>query len=405
MWAVASGRRRGARAQSGYALLVLLLLAVLGGTGLFLGASDPGAAQRAREEAESVGRLQAADDALVAYAVFGGENNVPAALPCPDYHDPGSPETGNASPLVCINGSEDVYWQRFPWSTVRATNDLAGVWYAIDARFRDEASEVEPLNPETATGSLTINDAGEYAAVLIAPDAEAEAPASVLAEENSDGDEAFVDCTNDPDCGDRARGIGSAELFALVRERVPEAVHRGLENFFSEHGHYPWAARLGDAERKCDVANSRRAGALPFAASAAGEVPECDLHLGRHPDPDPAGSDHEPTPAWVEANAWDEILPLYYAVGCNHIPDPSTCDGSEPDVLILSGEGDRAVVFGDAGPPIESAAKEEMQDREASPNDVLEYLDSPENVNADGEFNDPENNQGENDRMYAVPAP
>lgn len=372
--------------QRGFALLVVLLAATIGTAALFVSAGKPGARERAERGVQASAALARASEALRAYAFADGyrdpgnppapTNVRPGSLPCPDADDP----PDYAADLFSGNDCPE-YVGRLPHRTLDIPlirgSEKEPLWYALDPAFRDH-DDAEPINPGTP-GTLTIDGSGAYVAVILAPGAGAALEAS-----NTDGDGDFTDCRDDPTCNDRARGITVEQLLALVPQRVLAEVKTALEEFHDDEGHYPWAALLGDPDGECDSVTER------------GTLPISDGNCGSYTFRKSSGG---PMPDWIIDNGWYRYV--YYAVAQSCV-----VGGCGTGLLTLDGTSGRAVVIATTGVPIVSAAKGSMQNRTgAVPQDVIEHLDSPENTDEDDVFDDPDNGDGENDRLRALAPP
>lgn len=137
-------------AQSGYALMIMLLIMVLGISTIFLATLNSSALKNARQQ-QTTAALALAKDALIARAV--SDASLPGSLPCPDNNDDGSADllSGND----CTN-----YLGRLPWKTLGLADVRDGdgehLWYALSRNFRDDNGN--HINSDT-TGTLNISGA------------------------------------------------------------------------------------------------------------------------------------------------------------------------------------------------------------------------------------------------------
>jgi type II secretory pathway pseudopilin PulG len=182
------------RRQQGFALLVIVLLA-LGVIGVLLVTRlNTGAAQIARNKSTD-DALQIAADALVAYAAgrdFSSGTVKPGTLPCPDLDDDGRAEVETAA--GCGNAIGSTFPERrigrLPWKTLGLTDlrDSSGerLWYVVSSQFKARTA-ANNLNPTMGLGTITLRnssgvvihdgtsnnaylgDAGGAAALIIAP--------------------------------------------------------------------------------------------------------------------------------------------------------------------------------------------------------------------------------------------
>ncbi len=224
--------------QRGVVLILAVLLLVVG-AGVFV-ASDIGGdrARLARESAEH-DVLVRARNALLQRALT--DANKPGSLPCPDENNDGVAELN-----PCGVG-------RLPWRTLDIDDlrDRSGerLWYVLSDAFGDNAT---PLNSETP-GQLAVDGAGGIAALLIAPGAPLGGqddrtgapndPAQFLEGENADADLDFTALT-DGSGNDRVLAITAEQLMQRVHTRVLRTVDVALREHMLDNGFsaYPWAA-------------------------------------------------------------------------------------------------------------------------------------------------------------------
>jgi type II secretory pathway pseudopilin PulG len=365
---------RARHGQRGFALLVTLLVLVIGAATVFISARST-SGDGAREQASS--RLLAdAHRAVNTYAQFGGTNNKPGALPCPDTSEPDDAGNAGVAGSHCQGTPDPVYLGRMPWRTVDLPDDSGhtgpGIWYAIDGDYQDH-TQPGALNAESAAG-LTLLGAGlpgtgqPRVAVLIVP-----GPAlagqegrpgtdveDYLEGENADGDTTFRDCSDVADCNDRVIGITRDQLFDRVQRRVVDGIARALDNAEERLGHLPWASAFGDSTMSCEPDLTRgRLARNP--GGCAGSEPWLR-------DEDFDGGD-----AWITDNAWDELV--VYEV------DPDCGEGGTgcgTGDLTLNGEANYDAILAAAGRP--------HPDQSRPGADVADYLDSETNRMDDGTY-------------------
>lgn len=275
------------RHQRGIALLILLLVLVVAGSGLFLAIEPGGSAQRSEAARSQAEELASARRAVIAYALAGGTAGTdrPGALPCPDSTDPSLPaghsdykNIGTANSFDCINNTDDdVQLFRLPYRTL----DIAGLehdlWFAIDLKLHNEPDNT--INPKNARpGGLELFPnpgatlgAGDYAAVIIAPGAPlvAESPppdqrgrpstnkTDYLEDRNVDDatnqqSAKFVDCPKTEGCNDRVAAISINELFMPVRIRLLGYLENRIRDYYVETGGVlPFAHSGTDVDQPC----------------------------------------------------------------------------------------------------------------------------------------------------------
>lgn len=388
------------RRQRGFTLILGMLLVLVLATSVFLGSRQGAALQQAERGVEQQRALATARDVLVAYALALGTNSHPGALPCPDMDGNGTSNNTDCQ-------GDDVYLGRVPFATldvdVGSLHGVDEIWFALDDAFVDFNPPGGSVNTGTEPSLQIGTGSARYPAVLIlAGDPLAHQgsarPGSddavdYLEGDNVEGDPLqFAGCDSDA-CNDRVVGITKSQLLDPVRELLLAEVRDALASYFDDHGELPQPAPLGAADGACDDSVSPPRGTLPVASDGS-----CTDYL----DDDDFSTEGE----WVTDNDWHRWV--YYAVAGPCAPGSvQPCDATAPDLLTLGDDGGRAVIFATVGEPVVTPGKGALQDRGAMPpHAVKDYLDSPENVNGNDVFDDPDNDDaGENDRLRAIAAP
>lgn len=292
--------RRGTPArQSGYAMLLALVILVLGSMyGLMQGLSEATAQNKREDHDQAV--LRQARDALVAYAAL--RDTRPGALPCPDLDDNGiaggnHPVHGNNSELFpggihggtnCATFGRRV--GRLPWRTLGLPDlrDSSGerLWYALSDNFRNVGANA--INSDTR-GQLTVTGLApqnEVIAIVFAPGATLSIgglaqdrslagrniAANYLEAENGDAaNDVFAMLTNcvASDCAggpfnDKSLVVRAQDLFPVVESMVAKRLQTELrENIFKEGASF---AEKGHYQRWRDHAGVAGQGYYPHAA-------------------------------------------------------------------------------------------------------------------------------------------
>ncbi len=153
------------RKNCGFALVLIVILA-LGAIGvLLISKLNMGAAQMARNQSTDQ-VLRIASDALIAYAAgrdISSGTQKPGTLPCPDLNDDGVAESS------CGNSTGSTSQQnrlgRLPWKTLGISDlrDASGerLWYAVSSQYKATTASLIPLNSTTGLGTITLrNSAG-----------------------------------------------------------------------------------------------------------------------------------------------------------------------------------------------------------------------------------------------------
>ena len=364
----------GARRQQGFTILLVMLVLLVGGTSVYISARDPAEAQAAQSLQQSTIDLRQAVTNLAVYSI--SDSNRPGSLPCPDDDGDGTAE------LFAGTECPD-YVARLPWKTIDAEREAGKLWYVMDRDFRDH-SDVEPLNV-VVPGSLTLDGVGGYAALLIHAgnplEGQGGRPSDTLAdyfeaEENLDGDNDFVDCTGIEGCNDRIIGITVDELFAVVQQRVLAEFEIALRQFHADNDFLPFAAAFtGGAS--CDIGVRYGRVATHEGTCGSGKtLTPADL------------------PAWVMNNDWNEHV--VYSVDYECTEGRKNCGAATHTLKSTSG---LATVLAGAGSLLGG------QDRTGGYPDISDYLESAENTDYDGTYDDVVLRDDDNDVMrgFALP--
>jgi hypothetical protein len=152
--------------QRGIALMLLMLLAIVTASAIFIAAlGQPGTRNALQEQERTLQALQQAKEALIAYAA--NQKNLPGQLPCPeDTSLIGTPNEGNAiSAIYCGVSPTLPAVGPLPWRTLnlRDLRDANGdrLWYAISPGFR-----AAPINSNTI-GQLAVDGAANQTIAII----------------------------------------------------------------------------------------------------------------------------------------------------------------------------------------------------------------------------------------------
>ena len=147
--------------NDGFALLLLVLVALGAMGALLVTRLNTGAAQAARNQSTDES-LRIASEALIAYAAgrrFSAGTPMPGSLPCPDLSDDGDaePSCGSASGST----QQQNRLGRLPWRTLGIPDlrDASGerLWYAVSSKYKANTANLD-LNPSTGLGTITLRD-------------------------------------------------------------------------------------------------------------------------------------------------------------------------------------------------------------------------------------------------------
>ena len=224
---------RPSSAQQRGVVIVLLLLGLVIGTGVYALNEYSRNASAPRRDIVTERALMQAKEALIAYATthatLSAESpNGPGYFPCPDQDDDGDSDWNCGNYAGSTGQSRRL--GRLPWKTLRLPDlrDSSGerLWYAVSSVYKN--STLKPgLNPDTGMGTITVRDstgniihdgtlgevstdiyraqAGGAVAVIIAPgppvaryEAAGSAPGTIQDRSCSGGCDAEERCTTSP---------------------------------------------------------------------------------------------------------------------------------------------------------------------------------------------------------------
>jgi hypothetical protein len=238
------------RAQSGMALIALLVLLIMAGSFALYRSLNSGT-DRVQVEQSLIVRLARAKDALLAYAVT--DNTRPGRLLCPDLIGDG------ISPLLSRDDC-DAYKGWLPWKTLdlgEGSDDTGSkLYYILSPLFGGDRS-TPPLNSDTATSLRLDLPAGspsnDIVALIIAP-------RGTLDSRNADGDDYYYSGhSGTADDNDVVVALTRRELMAAVEKRIANELRSCLEGHATSPDNtnhtYPWPAPLSNSIFK-GVANS-----------------------------------------------------------------------------------------------------------------------------------------------------
>jgi hypothetical protein len=309
--------------QRGAALLLSVLLLLIGGVGLLLGAR-PENAHRLRDERAITAAMQSAKAELIGYAVgydrlYSGSRTGPGHLPCPDADGDGSPDTPcgpNALgrlPRTAPSAAERI------WLGDHGAGTGRQFWYAVADRFRNNPPE-QKVNSNTG-GPLAVDGVGGAIAVLIEPGgagAGQSRPSNQHADYLEGADPAAGSYLTAG--GDRVLAIHAREVVPLINARVAAEVVPLLRRYRADCGYYPAPVLFANPAAVTSF-DSDVSGAVFEGLFPAGTAYPTDWGTGCAPALN--------LPEWVVANRW--LDHVYYAVAPS---DPCT---PGIDCLTLSG--------------------------------------------------------------------
>jgi hypothetical protein len=377
-------------------MLVLVVMMSMA-TMLLVYGSTTEAGRAVRAEARTRAALDEAKAALIGRAI--ADANRPGSLPCPDADDDGSADlfVGSACPS---------YIGRLPWRTlgIGDLRDDAGerLWYALTPAFRDHPS-APPLNTDTQ-GALTLYSNSDARVITTRAIAVVFAPGAALGSQRRDEEVVLCATTSknvqrrrcaanyldaagklsnasaagpymlaphDDLFNDKVTAIIAADMMPLVERRVAAELRNALLAYRSAAACrcYPWADTGTDG--------------ISESGANRGRIPA----QSALPQNWPAGL----LPPYFARNQWSRSI--HYAVarsaleaggkGCTTCVDPD---------LSLDGTRGYDVVLVSAG----------YSDKARTGSAWSDYLEDPENTDADDRFVTPRGHALNRDRAYAI---
>jgi hypothetical protein len=230
---------RGNRArQRGVALMLLMLLAIVTASAIFVAVlSQPGSRNTLQEQDRNQQALLQARDALIAFAA---NQKIPGQLPCPEN----TAMIGTSTEGSALGSCTLPAIGRLPWYTLNLGDlrDASGerLWYAISPGFR-----TAPINSDTPA-QLTVDGVANTAVAIIfsagpplsgqtRPIPTSAAPplvANYLDLDNNDSDGTFVTTGAAGQFNDKLMIVTAAQLFRVVERRVLSDVAWALNEYF-----------------------------------------------------------------------------------------------------------------------------------------------------------------------------
>ncbi|MEE9160940.1 MAG: hypothetical protein V3V73_04035, partial [Gammaproteobacteria bacterium] len=252
------------RAQTGAALLLLVLILIIGSSYFLATKLNTNLAKTQQHEETGIA-LSAAKNARIGYAVSYPDkvnpNFGPGYLPCPDLDN-----DGDAEGSCALAGPTNRTIGRLPIETLELSElrDGSGarLWYVISDNYRNFAG-LTPLNSDTA-GQLTVNGRDDIVAVIFAPGepfddqdraTDANDVTNYLEDDNNNLDIAFVTSASG-DFNDRLTVITRQELMEAVEKRVLGEVKQTLSTYQTDYNAFAWLSSFSDPST-----SSYRAGA------------------------------------------------------------------------------------------------------------------------------------------------
>ena len=384
--------------QRGQALLVLVLMMSVATTLLVYG-STTAASRAVKSDSRIRATLDEAKQALIGRAI--ADANRPGSLPCPDNDDDGSADFFSGS--ACAS-----YIGRLPWRTlgIGDLRDEGGerLWYAISPGFRDHPL-APPLNSDTR-GALTVYSNTTDRVVARDAIAIVFAPGAALAGQRRDTGLAFCATTarDLPRNRCAANYLDSIGTLSNARTAGPYMAAFASESFNDKLAVIVSADVMPLVERR--VAIELREALLaykatvpcrcyPWADATSDGVSDVGANRGRVPTTSALPHPWPPRllPAYFATNEWSRLI--YYTAAKDALETAGasckTCTDSE---LSLDGVAGQDVLLFTPG----------FAEKKRSPGAWSDYLDDPENRDADDRFVTPRSLGAGRDHVFAIGA-
>ena len=372
------------RGRHSGAVLIVLLVALLSGSGLWLleaaNADRHLQAQRQSYQQTTAQTLAHAKEALIAYAVNYADDyghntrGGTGRLPCPA-------ETVHSSPGLRCSESKSGYLPMV-WTRDKKRIDIDHVerfleqdlWYAVSPTYRYNPS-YNVLNSNSNEDLISVSSADNVVAVIIAPglplpgqyrSAAQSNITDYLEAENADHDLEFA-LPEDMSSNDQMIWITEDELLPLIEKRVLGYVKQWLTEYYSENGHYPYAAPFDDPEGQCQ--QGLLSGRLPMLQGDCVEVTLGDMVSESVPN------QRSLSETWFSRSAWSDLIFYQIDQSCSPAGIQEQCDSGNGELVV---DGDSAgVVLGSAGSALLSADLGRLQIRDPDQRAIAEYFETP----------------------------
>jgi hypothetical protein len=254
--------------QRGVIFIALVLVLLVTGSTLLLGALNNQQSAAIDQQTEVSYQMEAAKQALIAYAKYADDQFImsPGLLPCPDFdHDEDGISDGDCNPSTEYIGRLPQYVE-MPYYTdddelqrgrFYLNNAFAEIdqqfWYAVSPNFLHTSSGVLSVN-SAQSGTLTLDDATDIVAVIIAPgealddqyrELNSEDYAQYLEGGNGTGPQFWTAYEENPEAfNDKVLAITRSEIRnSTTYEVVAEEIVDRLDDYHALCGYYPRSPR------------------------------------------------------------------------------------------------------------------------------------------------------------------
>ncbi len=385
--AVCGQRNRGA-------ILIVLLVALLAGSGLWLLEAAQANRQWQSHREATAESLGFAKEALIAYAINYADNyghNVRGGtgrLPCPSSRKYSSPG------LSCGEGK--IGYLPAVWSRGKKRIDIDHIekfldqdlWYSVSPTHRYNPS-FNALNPDSQIDLISIDQIDDAVAVIIAPGPplpgqdrlrDNASVADYLELENADLDLEFAISSSTGDksisrfddylSNDQLIWIRQSELMPLIEKRVLGYIKQWLNEYYLQYGYYPYAAPFEDPNGDCQ--SGLVTGRLPMGQGNCTELPLAEFVSETVADSRMLGE------IWFTGSLWQDFI--LYQVDPVCTPGRAATECMNPggsDALVVDGKPAKALLVS-AGSAIEPAGLGRLQTRTIENRSLAEYFEVPD---------------------------
>lgn len=386
--------------QHGAAVMLLILFLLIGIGIAFATAMSPKIVEE-HKQLRTQQALEAAREALLAYAV--GDNERPGELPCPDVDNDGKIMAADGVAGGCASLRGWLPWYLLGLGDIR-DGDSERLWYVLSDTFRPYGSVPPglPLNSDTQTdlmiyGADPVDPDVAYsfpqiAAIIISPGeplsnnelnrtfdqlmggSAEDVVASYLEMRNSDADiTTYTKRPQSSSFNDELIIITVNQIMKYVENRTKKTIIYEIKRYRQENEFYPYAEQLpGDG---CDGSSMQTEGYLQLVSE-----PGCQYEVLN-------------LPQWIKENNWHRMFWYAFAPSCQtNGGDPApACNGS---ITVGEANNVEALIL------FSGKAIDEIQNR---PSDLpSNYFDDIENYDLDGVFQHPVPSDTNNDELIFI---
>ena len=380
------------------AVLIVLLVALLAGSGLWLLEVAQANRQWQRHREATAESLGFAKEALIAYAVSYADNyghNVRGGagrLPCPSGRKHSSPG------LSCGEGR--IGYLPAVWSRGNKRLDIDHIekfldqdlWYSVTPTHRYNPS-FNTLNSDSITGLLAVDQIDDVVAVIIAPGPPLPGQdrlrvnasvADYLEGENADLDRQFttadsvghqsIRASDTNSSNDQLIWIRQSELMPLMEKRVLGYVKQWLNEYYLKYDYYPYAAPFEDLNGNCQVGLT--SGRLPMGQGSCTELP-----LGEFVS-ESVEKSRPLSDIWFSGSLWQDLIHYQVDPACTAGGSIAECENTNGNgTLVVDGERVKVLLVS-AGAATESTRLGRLQSRAIDNRSLPEYFEVPDLLTA-----------------------